>query len=113
MMLNQAAQLEGEAGENIRRLQDFIMKDKIVVAVSETLNSVAERTGAKGVRELNKKDVPWSLTKEHIEFLDGKFKSSEAKNNLVEAEKNRLYRENIELKELIGTMRGKLKRGKR
>jgi hypothetical protein len=68
-MLNQAAQLEGEAGENIRRLQDFIMNDKIVVAVSETLNSVAERTGAKGVRELNKKDVPWSLTKEHIEFL--------------------------------------------
>ena len=68
-MLNDAAKLDGEAGENFRKIQDFILKDGQALIVAQSMETIAERVGAAGVRELNAKDVPWSVSQKYMDFL--------------------------------------------
>jgi len=68
-MLNDAAKLDGEAGENFRKIQDFILRDGQAVIITQSMETIAERVGAAGIRELNEKDVPWSVSREYVDFL--------------------------------------------
>lgn len=69
-MVNEAANLPGEAGENVAKMQFFILKDKQGLWIGETMEKYAEKTGTLGVREFNKKDVPWAMTPEYRTLLE-------------------------------------------
>lgn len=69
-MVNEAANLPGEAGQNVAKMQFFILKDKQGLFVGEAMEQYAERLGTLGVREFNKKDVPWAMTPEYKATLE-------------------------------------------
>ena len=84
-MVNEAANLTGEAGGNVAKMQLFILKDKQGVFVGESMDQYSERVGARGVRDFNKKDVPWAMTPEYKETLE-KMGLGEAFKKVTDAE---------------------------
>lgn len=84
-MVNEAANLPGEAGGNVAKMQLFILKDKQGVFVGESMDQYSERVGARGVRDFNKKDVPWAMTPEYKATLE-KMGLSEAFKKVTDAE---------------------------